>query len=161
MDKDLIIQNRVSQFIHKCPDQHFYSIPTPPFLVLRLCSPWHEYVCIGFRFGIVKRESQGRRSRPTFCPNDDDDGCGDMNGCRPTHVATGGTRYKDTRHGQAGQAATFCCPKYKYLARNQCTQQSATGESASESPLAELRALIALCTNLVSHSSYLFIWSYH
>ena len=66
-------------------------------------------------------------------------------------------RYKDTRHGQAGQAATFCCPKYKYLARNQCTQQSATGESASESPLAELRALIALRTKLVSHSSYLFI----
>ena len=68
------------------------------------------------------------------------------------------TRYKDTRHGQAGEAATFCRPKYKYLARNQCTQQSATGESASELPLAELRALIALRTNLVSHSSYLFIW---
>ena len=44
-------------------------------------------------------------------------------------------------------------------------RQSATGESASESPLAELRALIALRspsvggdTNLISHSSYLFIW---
>ena len=40
-------------------------------------------------------------------------------------------RYKDTRHGQAGKAAMFCRPKYKYLARNQCMQQSATGESAS------------------------------
>ena len=59
-----------------------------PALVLRLCSPWHEYVCIGFRFGIVKRESQGRRSRPTFCPNDDDDGGGDVNGFMPADTWT-------------------------------------------------------------------------
>ena len=59
---------------------------------------------------------------------------------------------KDTRHGQAGEAATFCRPK---IQRN--------GDSLADSPLHAACAACAACdalrTNLISHPSYICIWA--